>query len=276
MAPHVKFTGGPDAARCIALAEGRSVSRPFNMRRLFPALCRTSPVRWWVLWLASWPMMAGAFVGWRIAAGDSWQIATAGAVLLAGLPGILGPSAVIPVGVDLPATALVLAACWCSAAGFIPGAVALVALAAFGKETAPVFTSLWLWAWWPLALLVVPVGVYLFNRPGPDPLGAQFDHIAAHPILSALAAHRGRWRDAWLMVAPWGACLAALVHAPWQLAVVLGVAYLQLLVATDSVRLVHHAAGPVMAATAAHVIPIQLLPLACVLHVMWWRIPERV
>ena len=78
------------------------------------------------------------------------------------------------------------------------------------------------------------------------------------------------------MVAPWGVCLAGLVGSDWRLWLVLAVAYAQLLIATDSVRLYQHAAGPVLAVAAAQVVPVAWLPLAVVVHVVWWQTPERI
>jgi hypothetical protein len=213
---------------------------------------------------------------WRLAAGDHLAVAAAATVLLLALPGILGPNAVIPVGVDLPATAVIL---WAGAAwahDWHVVAIVLVALAATIKETAPVFAALWLWTPWPLLALTVPSIAALVRPSGPDPLGPQFDRIAAQPVRTALEAHRGRWRDAWLMVAPWGACLAALYQPDWRIVAVLAIASAQLLVATDTVRLVHHAAGPALAAAAAATIPTAWLPLVLVAHTFWWRTPERV
>ncbi len=43
--------------------------------------------------------------------------------------------------------------------------------------------------------------------------------------------------------------------------------------ATDTVRLVHAAAGPAVALAAATVIQPAWLPLACVVHLVWWRRP---
>jgi hypothetical protein len=78
------------------------------------------------------------------------------------------------------------------------------------------------------------------------------------------------------MVAPWGVCLAGLVGAGLPVLVVVGVAYAQLLAATDTVRLVHHGAGPVLTASAAAVIPEQYLILAVIVHgAYWWKV-ERV
>lgn len=273
------LTGGPDAARYIALSEGRKVPRPFHLRWLLPRLCGTSGRAWWTIWLGSWPVLAAGIVGWRVAAGDGWQVAFAAGVLLLALPGVLGPSAVIPVGVDLPATALTM----CAALSFELGgpywAVAgmvVVAVAACVRETSPVWCALCVWSPLPLVGLVAPLVRQLTSRTGPDPLGPRFDEIAAHPVRAALEAHRRQWRDGWVMVAPWGVCLAALYSPDWRLVVVLAVAYLQLVVATDTVRLLHHAAGPSMAVAAAQNIPTAWLFAACAVHVVWWRNVERV
>ena len=178
----------------------------------------------------------------------------------------------------MPSTALSLVGVWLIELGgaHAVAGVAVVAVAACVKESAPVWAALWSWSFWPLLALVAVVVRLISSKPGPDPLGARFEEIAAHPIRSALAAHRGQWRNAWVMVAPWGVCLLALTDvSPW-LAVTLVVAYAQLVVATDSVRLYQHGAGPVMAAVAASVVPVAWLPLAVVAHVVWWRTPERV
>lgn len=270
---------GPDAGRYLLAADGVPVPRPFHLRWLLPKVLGDNIGVWRVVWLLSWPVMAGSMFGWRMAAGDRWQIAAAAAVLLVALPGILGPTVSIPVQVDLPSTALTVAGValleWGGPVQVASG-VAVLAVAASIRETAPVWAALWLWSLWPLLALVVPLVGAIVLRSGPDPLGERFQYIADHPILSALEHHAGRWRDGWLMVAPWGVCLAALVAPDWRLVVVLVAAYAQLLVATDTVRLVHHAAGPPMAAAAAGIIPVEWLLLAVAVHVVWFRQPERI
>lgn len=269
---------GPDARHYLALAEGRPVPRPFYLRRLLPALCRDLPHRWMWAWIASWPILIGSMFAWRIQH-DDWQTSLATAALLAALPGILGPRAVIPVGVDLPSTATNLAGIALISLGdskAIIAGVIVCSIAAGIKESAPIWAALWMWSLWPLIALSVPLCVALRRRPGPSPLGATFDEIAAHPVRTALRAHAGRWRDGWLLIAPWGACLAALVDADWRLIVVLAVAHLQLVVATDTVRLLHHAAGPAMAIAAAQTIPSQWLIPAVLATFFWFRVPERI
>jgi len=270
---------GPDAARYLAAAEGRPVPRPFHLRWLLPKVCGTEFNAWRFVWLASWPLLAGSTIGWRLAAGDRWEIAVAAALFLCALPGILGPAAVIPVGVDLPATAVSMVGVLLIELGHpvqVAAGVAVIAVAACIRETAPIWAALWLWSPLPLIALCVVVCRALIAKPGIDPLGPKFQEIADHPVRAALTAHSGRWRDAWLMVAPWGVCLAALTGLTWPMVAVLVLAYAQLLIATDSVRLYQHAAGPVLAVAAAQVVPVAWLPLAVVVHVVWWQTPERI
>ena len=267
---------GPDAARYLYAAQGRPVPRPFNLRPALPYLLGTSRRAWWVTWAASWPLAFVGFLWWQ---GWGWQALAAAAVFLA-LPGVLGPSVSIPVQVDLPATAVALLGCglltlphWSQKAA----GVAVLAAGALVRETVPVLAALWSWSLLPLAGLVVVAVVALVRKPGPDPTGhPNLQYIADHPVRSALDAHRGRWRDGWLMVAPWGVCLLALTDLSWPLVVALVAAYGQLLAATDTVRLVQHVAGPPMAVAAVSVLPPQWWVLAVVVHAVWWRIPERV
>lgn len=253
--------------------------RPFHLRWLLPKALGQDMKAWRFVWFASWPVLAAGMVGWRIAEGDDWRVALAAAALLLALPGILGPQSSIPVQCDLPATALAVSGVACLsldhpfqwAAGLL-----LIAVAATMRETAPVWAALWAWSPLPLVALIVPATAFLVRKPGPDPLGPKFQEIADHPVRTALEHHAGRWRDAWVMVAPWGVCLAALYRPDVQLVVALVAAYALLLVATDSVRLYQHAAGPLVAAGAAQVIPVEWLLLAVAVHAVWWRKPERI
>lgn len=270
---------GPDAARYLAAADGLGVPKPFHLRWLLPALCGRSEGAWWRVWLGSWVVLGLGTFGWRLVEGDGWRVSLAVSVVLLALPGVLGPAVVIPVGVDLPASALTMCGVLAMSTGHpvgVFGGVLVVAVAATVKESAPVFAALWAWSLWPLLALLVVAVRWVLVKPGPDPLGARFQEIADHPVRSAFAAHRGRWRDGWLMVAPWGLCVLALRSPSVQVVVSLVVAHGLLLVATDTVRLLHHAAGPVLAVAAVHQVPVQWLWVACAAHVVWWRIPERV
>jgi hypothetical protein len=267
--------GGPDAQRYWHLAGGGEVPRPFHLRWLLPAICGQDERRWWIVHVGGWLLATVGMFGWVVASHD-WRVAAAATALLLGLPGILGPSAVIPVGVDIQATGLTL----CAAALFVHDqtlfALVVALLAAMVRESSPVWLALWVWSPILLVALAAPIVASVVRRPGPDPTGSKGQWIADHPVRAGLMFHRGRWRDGWLLVAPWGLTLAALISPSWPLIVVLVVAHLQLLVATDTVRIVAHAAGPVMAVAAATVFPVEWLLLVCVLHIWWFRQPERV
>lgn len=268
---------GPDAARYLWRANGNRVARPFNLRWFLPALCGPDVQLWQLVWILSWPLLAAGTVWWAFGTGVTiWQ-ALATAVFLVALPGVYGPQAVRPVGVDLFAMALGMLA----AGAFVNGlpwlGVVLVLWAACVKETAPVFVALWAWSVWPLVGLVAPLVALVAVRAELDPITAHgtLRRVHDHPVRSAFEHRKGRGRDAWLWVAPWGVTLAGLVAPTPQVLVTLVVAHAQCVVATDTVRLVVWA-GPVMALAAARTIPEAWLCLAAVVHCWWWRQPELV
>ncbi|NBW09903.1 MAG: hypothetical protein EBR82_17945 [Caulobacteraceae bacterium] len=273
----MKLQPGPDAARYLLAAQGKPVARPFNVRWLLPAVCKDDPKRWTATWFASWPLLAAGSVVWALGMGADWQAAVAAAAFLVALPGVWGPHSVRPVGVDLPSMAVAI---W-AAAAFAHGqplvGVVIACIAAGISEKAPVMVALWAWTPWALVALVVPLVANFVRRPGLDEVTAVplLKRVHDHPITTAMEHRRqqGGWRNAWLMVAPWGVTLAALLDpSPWLIAAMV-VAYAQLLVATDVVRLYQAVAGPVACLAAAGVIPTQWLLLAVVVHVVWWRPP---
>lgn len=274
---------GPDAARYLHAGNGLQVPRPFVLRWLLPELCGNDLRLWRAVWLVSWPVCAAGMFWFAHNQSGDWRRSIVAALLLVALPGILGPQVVNPVGVDLPATALTVVGCGfltCGIDGYWVAGVVLITVAGCVKETSPLFAAVWVWSPLPLVGLVAPLARWCWVRfrhlEGPDPLGAEFQRIADHPVRTALAAHGGRWRDGWLMIAPWGVCLVGLYAPGWPLVAALAVAYAQLLVATDTVRLVHHAAGPVMATAAVAHIPHRWLLLAAAAHVFWFFRVERV
>lgn len=270
---------GPDAARYLIAGSGRPVARPFNLRWLLPAVCGTDRRIWHLVYVSSWPMLAAGVAWYAYGLLGGWQIPLATAALVVSLPGVWGPAAVRPVGIDLPAMAWTAIAAGFWTNGYPVLAIIVVVWAACIKETQPIWLALWVWSPWPLVALVAPAIAAIVRKPAIDEMTARpnLRQIHDHPIRTAILSHAGRWRDGWLMVAPWGACLAALYAPTWQLGVVLAVAYAQLLVATDSVRLYQTAAGPVVALVAAQTIPVEWLPLAVIVGgVVWWRTPELI
>jgi hypothetical protein len=199
--------------------------------------------------------------------------------LLLGLPGILGPTVSIPVQVDLPATALTVLAVPLIGSQrplAVLCGLLLVLIGANVRETVPIVTALLAWSWLPLVALIVPIIVWLIRHPATSSGIPEWDRILDHPIATSLEYHAGRWRDARLMVLPWGVCLVGLYGLDWRLAIILLVAYAQLLVATDTVRLYQHTAGPALALSAAALIPDPWIPVVLVGHLFWLVTPERI
>lgn len=267
---------GPDAARYWIAAQDQPVARPFHLRWLLPRMCGQNLDTWWSVWRVSWLVLGvGMFVLASIRTEDLGASLVATILVLA-LPGVWGPQVVRPVGVDLPAMALGVCAAVHAMAGNWWLAIPFALVAGATKETAPVWAALWAWSPLPLVGLAAPLIRSLIAKPAIDEVTAlpPLREVHDHPIRTALKARR--WRDGWVIVAPWGLCLAALLNlSPWVI-VTLAVAHLQLLVATDTVRLLHTAAGPVVAIAAVQVIPPQWWPAALVAHVFWFRKPEVV
>lgn len=260
----------PDGIRYRALANGAPVPRPFTLRWLLPWLCRLSDRRWRA---ASILGALLAVVGTGFLAPD-WRTGLAAGLLVLALPGIR-LNLRFPVLVDLPALGLAV----CAAAAWHHGlwwvAVPLVLVAGCCKETAPVFAALY--AWHPALLVgaVAPLARALVARPGPDVVAPHYPRnpevvalcaaSLAHPFRTGWTIHKPLLLSP-VMAVPWGAALAGLAALDWQLAAVLTVAYAQLLVATDTVRLYQWAA-PVLCVAAATVVPAVWLPVLVVITV---------
>jgi hypothetical protein len=269
---------GPDAARYLLAGRGEQVARPFHLRWLLPAVCGDDEKLWRLVWLLSWPLVAAGCATWASAMGATWQQALAAAGFLVALPGVMGPASVRTVGVDLPSLAIGLAAAAAFANDQLWLGLVLVLWSATAKESMPVWVALWCWSLWPLVGLAAVAVAAVVRRPALDLVTARPDlkRVHDHPVRTAFEHRQGRWRDAWLWLAPWGATLAALVPPSPQVLVTLAVAHLQCLVATDQVRIVQLAAGPVMALAAAQHIPTSWLVLTVLVNFFFWWKPETV
>ena len=249
----------PDGARYWTMAEGR-VCRPWHLRWLLPVICRQNELRWQIV--AKGSIIAVGLLTWAYT-GSVWM------TCVAALP-MMRLTWHRPVLTDVPGLALALAAavlwpiCW-------PAAIAVAAIGACVRETTPVFAAAF--AWHPALLVgLVPVAIRWLQKQGADPIT---DEVAVqsvkHPFRTGYEWHAPRILDPQLMILPWGALLVALGAMDLQLAVTLALAYAQIAVATDTVRLYQWAA-PVMALAATNAIPPQWLPLVAVATV-WnpWR-----
>lgn len=252
----------PDGHRYLAMADQQGPAQ-FRLRWLIPAVCGRN-IRAWVtvtyMSLAVSTVLCGVLV-WQHTGSLARAVAAAG--LFAGLPMVRFLSTA-PVLVDAPGVALALLSAVAMGEGWWPLAVAAALLAGCTRETAPVFAALF--AWHPLPLVgMLPVAIrYATSRPGRDVLDAHNRWVLDHPRQASKLYHRGQWTSPKVMLLPWGGCLAALVHPnPWLVGTVV-VAYLQVLIATDTVRLYQWAA-PVVAA-AAVLLPVPLLPVLVLAH----------
>lgn len=252
----------PDGARYWRMSGGERVCRPFHLRWLVPAMLGQRLRAWAAFTLAMFPVCVLLTMVLARQLGAGWPATFAAGALWAGLPSVRFALS-RPVLVDLPTVAVALFAAISVTVHPVAGVVAAL-LAGTVNERAPIFAALF--AWSPLPLVgLVPVAVRFLQRDGADCVTGPAALAVKHPVLSSRLHHRGHWLDWRLMLAPWGGCLLALAGMSWPLAVALVVAYAQLLVATDSVRLYQQVA-PVVCIAAAMTCPPLLLPLLVVAH----------
>jgi hypothetical protein len=234
------------------MARGEHQPMPFHLRWFLPWACGERTAAWLAVNVIA-TLAAGALTAVLALQHGATEIqAGMAALLLLGLP-FVNFTWFCPVLVDMPGLAFAL-----GAAVLWPvspwAALGVCLLGGAVSEKTPVWAAVF--SLQPLLLvgLVMPLVRWLFTSAGQinplDPLAWTLDQRVA-----GLKAHIGHWRDPFLMVLPWGACLIVLAQMP-PLGVVLALAvgYAQLLVATDTVRLYQQAA-PVVCIAAATQIP---------------------
>ncbi len=262
----------PDGRRYLEMGAGVAQPMPFHLRALLPTICGANRNRW------AWANLFGAAGSTLlIVALATLSGATMGQGILAGGLFLLLPWVRFcfgaPVLVDMPALALSLLSAVLFLGGYLYLAVFAVSIAAMASEKAPVWAALF--AWHPVLLvgLLIPVLERLTSTPGRDAPGRPDAEVLTNPVHSAMKWHRGKWLDPRVMLLPWGACLLAVANPSWQLCAVVAVAYAQLLVATDSVRLYQQAA-PIVCIAAATALPLSL-PLVAVVAIVHLTHPWR-
>lgn len=255
-----------DGDRYLTMGRGDRVPYPFMFRWLIPALCRDSLLRWRLctyLHLFALPVVTSLYIG-------SWVsepvTVVVGSLLICGFPGIWFNNIRRPVLVDPPALTWTLVAAVMSLSGWGVAAVVVVLVAACMKETAPAFAAAF--GLDPLLLvgLVVPLLRRALARAGPDTHNST---VLADPLGSARNAHAEHLLDPVVMLAPWGAGLLAVFATDRMIVVILVLslllAYSQLIVAVNTVRLYQWAA-PAVALAAASVIPPAWAPAVLLVH----------
>lgn len=251
----------PDGKKYLAMGAGQRVPLPFHLRWLLPFVCRQSELAWIV---ACWLGIAafGAGTGWLAwQAGATLAQSVLAAVLVWGLPSVRFASGA-PVLVDMPALAVAV-----GAAAILPlsapAAIALACVAGAMSEKAPIVAALAAWSPW-LLLGLIPPALRLLMKHGEVAPGDPLEDTMRRPFRAGWSAHRGAWRHP-ALVLPWGVCLLALWSPSLPVGAALLFGYALLLLATDTVRLYQQAA-PVLAISAALLVPDHLVPLAAIVH----------
>ena len=261
-----------DSQRYLGMGACEPQALPFAARVLAPAVCGES-FAWWAACAALSNAAFAASLYWYaqlLGLGDGGAAMAVG--LSWGLPGLYRYSMQEWIGVDAPARALALSSACCCLAGAWEAGVLLGIAAGVTKETAPVFAAVFAWSPLPLLGLLAPAVLWFVHRSRADSLGDPSGVLGA-PWATAREHRQYLLTHAGLMVMPWGFSLAALLKLDTVAGVALGLAYAQVLVATDEVRLYQWAAPPVVVA-AAGVLPADWLLVVVVAQVAhpWGRL----
>jgi hypothetical protein len=246
------------------MASGEAQPVPFHLRWLMPKLCGVTILPWaCAAWASALALTVGVFFLARAHGLENPQAFLAAGLVL-GMPAVRF-MLVAPVLMDLHGTAFAVLAAVAAVNGELELAVAISVLGSCVSEKVSVFAALFALEPLLLAGALAPVIRFLTSEPGevdPDEPNAE---TLMHPFKSALRAHYGRWREPDRMIFPWGVGLLALMNPTPQLLAVLAVAYAQLLIATDVVRL-YQSASPIVCIIAASVVPVEWIPVALVAH----------
>jgi hypothetical protein len=231
-------------------------------RWLLPTVCRQSMARWQAASITGLVLLA---VGTFSLAGAGWAGVVA-ALIAVTLPMSLF-NARFPVLVDSLSLGLATSAAAVAQVS-VPAAVVLAVLSGCVKEPGPLFAAAFAWNPWLLLGMIAPLIRALVARPGPDVI----DYEGRAESLERPFWTGWQWNGRRLMALdplllwPWGGAIVGLAAMDWQLAVVLLLAYAQLTMTTDSVRLFQWAA-PAMSIAAVSVTPPEWWPVllaACV------------
>jgi len=215
----------PDEIRYMKVGRGAGGARPFHLRWLIPWIVGPNLAVARATQLISMLVLAA----YCAAESGHWWMG----LIPFGLTG-LTLNFRLPFLVDLPALATAAAAAWL-ADDYLPAAIALSVVAGAMKETAPVFSAAYAWNPWLLVGLIAPALRHWRHRPVEDCLDDENAWILAHPFAAAAKYHRAI--PSWAYILPWGALLVNAGSLDHRQIVVLVLAYAQILIATDTVRL---------------------------------------
>lgn len=245
------------------MSQGTHVENPYNLRWLAPFICRND-----LAWIITTSTSIIATCTLAAIYANAWPAA----LLALGLSGVVLFNAHHPILVDTPAMALALAATITNQHHQIVATILLALLAGATKETAPVFAALWAWSPLPLIGLAAPTIRAIFWRPGPDLIGDEASDARQHLkplIIKTRLMQAPQFGTEWVL--GWGVTLIALSAFDLQMGLVLLVAYAQLAIATDTMRLTAWAFPPLVAATCANVNPKWWVPMIVVHLANPWK-----
>ncbi len=259
----------PDGRRYLAMAAERCAPLPFALRWLLPYMCGPSPGRWRYCTAIHMTLLVPIVTIWLSHWINDPIACMVGGIFIIGLPGIWRIHLRWPVLVDPTAMAWALISALFAFEGLWLLAVACSLVAGSAKESAPVFAAVYCWHPVVLLGLVGPLLRRCTARLCPDPEGDE--EILTHPFRAGWQAHSQWWRAPKVMFAPWGICLLAPLtddaHLLMMLVVGVVLAYGQLLVAVDTVRLYQWAAPLAILCTVA-ALPVWALAVGLMIHLL--------
>ena len=224
----------PDSKRYVSMAEGRGAPRPFCYRWLLPALCGASLVRWRVATVLGVLLTC---IGIASLCGSWWQ-ALAGVIVFVALP-MTEFNLRNPVLTDSLAIGLATVSAALFVNDLVVPAVLVACVAGMVKESAPVFAALFAFTPWLLLALIPALVHIVMVKPGVDVVVEPgIEDTLRHPFRTGVRFHKAMVLErSEYLIAPWGGLLIALTVIDVRLALCVVVAYGQLLLATDTVRL---------------------------------------
>lgn len=263
----------PDGQRYMALAMHTPLPRPFAGRWVLPRIIGTKIRDWIIVSYVAIVLANLTLYAWlQPQVGDNEALL--GSLLFIGLMGLVGFPTRAPVLLDPTALLFALVGAFAIQRGgwWILLAAVAVGLGSMLSERVGPYTALFSWTLWPLVGLLISAVIHYTAPEGDDILDEQNAAILKHPFKAGIVYHKGRMFDPFLMLTPWGACLAALAGTmTTQFWVTVAVSYAMVLVATDTVRLYQWAA-PVVILVAVPVLgPLALAPVLAVHYLNPWR-----
>ena len=242
----------PDSERYM----NRTKFPPFHLRWLLPFLLRKNTVAWQIVTGIATVLIPVAMFYFLESWGLSYIQCIIGGLLTLGLKGVFGFNIRVPVLVDSTAMLLMVISATLFNYGMIIPAIAVVVIAGCIKESSPVFTAIV--SLNPLALLgLIPV-LIMFVRGKTDKHdigGKKSEEILKHPFKYGISMHSNIWLNYNLWLS-FGILLLAFKNPSIHLLLMFGVAFSQMLMATDSIRLLHWC-FPVMILYTVPLIPLE-------------------